>query len=89
MKVVFHSNASKYRKIWRTRLRMYWRMVGEYGPRGPFYYTAYSRNMLTQITNFFLLMTTRGAFVDSVDQDQTAQNVQSDHSLIYIFILDY
>ena len=27
---------------------------------------------------FFLLMTTQEAFVDSVDQDQTAQNVQSD-----------
>ena len=26
----------------------------------------------------FLLMTTQEAFVDSVDQDQTAQNVQSD-----------
>ena len=26
-----------------------------------------------------LLMTTQGVFVDRVDKDQTAQNVQSDH----------
>ena len=31
--VVLHSNAAKYRKIWRTRLRSFWRMVGENGPR--------------------------------------------------------
>ena len=29
--IVLHSNASKYRKIWRTRLRAFLRMVGEYG----------------------------------------------------------
>ena len=29
-------------------------------------------------STLFLLMTTQEAFVDSVDQDQTAQNVQSD-----------
>ena len=36
-------------------------------------------------------MTTQGAFEDSVDQDQTAQNVQSDlSSTLSIFcILDY
>ena len=36
---------------------------------------------LFQSANVFtlsLLMTTQEAFVDSVDQDQTAQNVQSD-----------
>ena len=35
-------------------------------------------------------MTTQEAFVDSVDQDQTAQNVQSDlwSTLSTIFILD-
>ena len=27
-----NSNGSKYRKIWRTRLRTFSRMVGEYGP---------------------------------------------------------
>ena len=30
------------------------------------------------ILTFSLLLTTQEAFVDSVDQDQTAQNVQSD-----------
>ena len=30
------------------------------------------------ILTLSLLMTTQGAFVDSVDQDQNAQNVQSD-----------
>ena len=35
-------------------------------------------------------MTTQGAFVDSIDEDQTAQNMQSDlWSTLYIFILDY
>ena len=37
-------------------------------------------------------MTTQGAFVDSVDQDQTAQNVQSDlwsTPHVHISILDY
>ena len=28
--VVLHSNASKYRKAWRTRLRMFLRMIAEY-----------------------------------------------------------
>ena len=30
--VVLHSNASKARKIWRIRRRMFLRIVGEYGP---------------------------------------------------------
>ena len=30
--VVFLSNVSKYRKIWRTRLRMLFRMIGKCGP---------------------------------------------------------
>ena len=30
--VMLHSNAAKYRKIWRTRLRMFLRMVGEHRP---------------------------------------------------------
>ena len=36
-------------------------------------------------------MTPQDAFVDSVDQDQTAQNVQSDlrFTLSTFFILDY
>ena len=40
--VVLHSNACKYRKIERTRLRMFWRMVGEYGPRKPDAKTCYN-----------------------------------------------
>ena len=31
--VVLHSSAAKYRKFLRTKLRMIFRMVGEYGPR--------------------------------------------------------
>ena len=35
-------------------------------------------------------MMTQATLVDSVDQDQTAQNTQSDlWSTVYIFILDY
>ena len=32
-----HSNAAKYRKIWRTRQRTFLRMIGEYGPRSTYY----------------------------------------------------
>ena len=61
-------------------------------------------NFATSIFFFFLVkifvsfipalslpMTTLEAFVDSVDQDQTAQNVQSDlwFTLSAFFILDY
>ena len=31
--MVLHSNAARHRIIWRTRQRMFLRMVGEYGPR--------------------------------------------------------
>ena len=31
-KLCYIQNAANYRKIWRTRLKTLWRMVGEYGP---------------------------------------------------------
>ena len=40
--------------------------------------SAISCLMCSETLTFSLLMTTQEAFVDSVDQDQTAQNVQSD-----------
>ena len=32
---MIHSNASRYRKVWRTRPRTFLRMLGEYGSRSP------------------------------------------------------
>ena len=39
--VVLHSNASKYKKIWRTRPRTFLRMVGEYRPWSFFHTEGY------------------------------------------------
>ena len=53
---MLHSNASKYGKIWRTRLRRFLRMVGEYGP-GSFRNkkSKYSRSLILQKLFHFLL----------------------------------
>ena len=43
-----------------------------------FFFLYYKRLLFKIALTLSLLVTTQEAFVDSVDQDQTAQNVQSD-----------
>ena len=57
-----------------------------------FFSTKSFQKVFTQgLLNLPLLMTTQEAYVDSVDQDQKAQNMQSDlSSTLYTFsLLDY